>query len=343
MHEEKRIDSIQLLRLIAAISIIVYHSNIMGEVGYFGVEILFVVSGFVIMKSTELKKKYFLRRRLIRIIPLYWISTIFLYIILLYKPELSLMSIATEESLFRSLFFLPQNLTGVSTVPLISVGWTINYEIYFYFIFGIAMTISHKYRGLITSCMILLLCNVAGGLGFPLVENIFNPILIECVWGIALYYLYSILISKRSNKNQAADCIAIVMEILLFIYLWFDNWNISNNLHRSFRLGIPAFIFCSIFLFCFVKIKIPKWIVEMGNMTYSVYLIEYFTTKIYKMVIDMLPLGRVGAIMIFLIMLAITFALSYISYQLIEKRFTKVILNKFAYQPIYSTESKRKN
>lgn len=107
-----KIESIQILRFIAATSIIFYHSSLFGEHGYLGVDILFIISGYVIMKATELRKPHFLLRRFIRIIPLYWLSTFLLFGILYVAPELSIMSEASLENLVKSIFFIPIEIRG---------------------------------------------------------------------------------------------------------------------------------------------------------------------------------------------------------------------------------------
>ena len=131
-EKRKFIDSIQILRLIAAFFVILLHCDIY-IVGASSPDLFFVISGFIIMYTTDenSKIKYFLPKRFIRLVPLYWMVTIFTYCILLVKPKLSMVSEATPEYLVKSLFFIPfVNSKGLN-FPITCVGWTLNYEILF--------------------------------------------------------------------------------------------------------------------------------------------------------------------------------------------------------------------
>ena len=72
--------SVQLLRFIAAFLVVLTHT--LGEYewsrpfGSFGVDIFFVISGFIIYVITDKDFEYFLRKRLIRIVPMYWVFTL---------------------------------------------------------------------------------------------------------------------------------------------------------------------------------------------------------------------------------------------------------------------------
>lgn len=59
-----KIELVQILRLFAAISIFFYHSGMIGENGYFAVEIFNIISGFIIVYSTQnmISKKHFLKK-----------------------------------------------------------------------------------------------------------------------------------------------------------------------------------------------------------------------------------------------------------------------------------------
>jgi len=143
--------SIQALRAVAAILVVVMHhlfyydANLpyLGETGphlsqlwYFksfggaGVHLFFVISGFVMAlvarSKPNLRTSEFVRDRVIRIVPLYWIVT-FVWIAL--QPP----GFATIETLVRSLLFIP----GPEYFPLLGVGWTLNYEMFFYALFAI--------------------------------------------------------------------------------------------------------------------------------------------------------------------------------------------------------------
>ena len=75
---ELHFDSIQALRGLAALFVVFQHVRFL-NFGAFGVDIFFCISGFMIMFTTEKSTKYFFRKRLVRILPLYYLMTLVKY------------------------------------------------------------------------------------------------------------------------------------------------------------------------------------------------------------------------------------------------------------------------
>ncbi len=149
-----RLYFVQGLRGIAAIAVVVTHllaraawegaqhggqSSAAPIAGAAGVDLFFVISGFIMVYSSaglfgkEDASAVFLRRRLIRIVPLYWACT-FAFFLLTWVT-------ATRPSvagLLTSLSFLPVDAAGAGSppVPLLPPGWTLNYEMMFYALFS---------------------------------------------------------------------------------------------------------------------------------------------------------------------------------------------------------------
>ena len=69
----------QLLRGIAALGVVFYHTDFRLAGGYhtdfFGVTTFFIISGFIMCYITHADAAHFLERRIIRIVPLYWLLT----------------------------------------------------------------------------------------------------------------------------------------------------------------------------------------------------------------------------------------------------------------------------
>lgn len=150
MKNGKQIEIIQIMRLFGAFLIVIFHANLIGNHGYFGVDVFSVISGYIIMYSTEKPsaRENFLLKRLIRIVPLYWLMTALNYAIISVLPQLSIMSEAKPEYLIKSMLFIPfVNGKGYNT-PILGLGWTLNYEVMFYAVFFLAIHISHRWRGL---------------------------------------------------------------------------------------------------------------------------------------------------------------------------------------------------
>ena len=156
---DKTLYSLQALRFIAAALVVISH--IRNEVGLTpfgssGVDIFFVISGFIIYYVTRDGAPQFFTRRLIRIVPLYWLGTLALAAIALKAPGMLKHTSLDASRLLGSLFFIPVwNESIQYHMPLLTLGWSLNYEILFYLVFFIALKISHQHRLLISSLLLV--------------------------------------------------------------------------------------------------------------------------------------------------------------------------------------------
>lgn len=129
MTPKKNIVSIQYLRAIAALSVVFYHAvqqlpavaalstslfpDLKEPIGIFGVDIFFVISGFVMTYTTAVHgygMRQFLARRLVRIVPLYWSVTIAASLVIVVAPEILRHSKFTINHLLLSLLFSPTSI-----------------------------------------------------------------------------------------------------------------------------------------------------------------------------------------------------------------------------------------
>ena len=312
--ENKKDKSIQILRFIAAMGIIIYHSGI-AKGGYFGVDIFFIISGYVMMLSTEKgKNEYFLRKRLLRIVPLYWIATLVMYGLIYIIPSLSIMSEAKIEYLIKSLLFIPFINSKGHMVPILSIGWTLNYEIYFYIIFGISIKISQKYRMYYSASIIIVLSILGGVSNNFYLSYLGDSIMLEFLLGMILYKL------QKHIKKKEIENFGIVLPLGASVAIWGGLWYttcVKVIEERWIVLGVPAFVLCFVFMNC-KKDILPEFMTRLGDMTYSVYIVEFFTTAIYKVIcltIESMLIKIVGLI----VAIVCTYAIAMLSYKIVEK------------------------
>ena len=151
-RSSSEIITIQYLRGIAAVLVVLHHAldqfpafgAVFGNfsAGQAGVDIFFVISGFV-MTYTEGVHHYtrgeFLIRRAIRIIPIYWTLTLLTAVLLLLGQALTRHSQFSIPHLLGSLLFVPMYNPGASSqiTPMLKLGWTLNYEVFFYLAFAL--------------------------------------------------------------------------------------------------------------------------------------------------------------------------------------------------------------
>ena len=111
--------------------------------GNAGVDLFFVISGFVMVYASERMfgraggQLQFITRRLIRIVPLYWLVTPLYLVMALAIPAFE--KSYSVASVVASYLFIPwPRLDGIMQ-PLVGQGWTLNYEMFFYAIFAAAI------------------------------------------------------------------------------------------------------------------------------------------------------------------------------------------------------------
>ena len=178
--------SIQVLRAVAALSVLLYHAGLF-NIGYGGVDVFFVISGFIMgtIGVREAPNEFF-GKRLIRIVPLYWAVTIAMCLLSLLPGAFQQFTFDLPR-LVKSLLFIPHVDVPTGRVwPLLVPGWTLNYEMFFYAVFAIGLALGRPVMLSVT----LMIALVATGLLVAPTNSIWatytNPMLLEFVSGVAL-------------------------------------------------------------------------------------------------------------------------------------------------------------
>ena len=173
-----------------------------------GVDIFFVISGFIMWTSVErrgdMSAGSFFKNRIIRIVPLYWFVTTIVALLALAMPQLMTTTRLQLGHLIASYGFLPARhpTTGMFW-PLVIPGWSLNYEMLFYVIFTMAIAFSGRLRllrfGLIAGMLLALLAiaNLTKS-QFDVMNFYANPILLEFVAGTVLGIVWRSEILQRS-------------------------------------------------------------------------------------------------------------------------------------------------
>ncbi|WP_242137503.1 MULTISPECIES: acyltransferase [unclassified Sphingomonas] len=144
------IKNIQALRAIAALFVVFNHWSFryggwledLGSLGAVGVDIFFVISGFVMIHATSARTvspQRFAASRIIRVVPLYWTLTIGLVLCAALVPSMFRATTTELAPLAKSLFFVPYVPGRGHVAPLLYPGWTLNYEMFFYAVFSLSL------------------------------------------------------------------------------------------------------------------------------------------------------------------------------------------------------------
>ena len=282
---------LQALRAVAALGVVAYHgTQLWGNrltvervhgagdwaAGATGVDIFFVISGFVMMLTSQKLIRAargaaeFLRRRIIRIVPLYWLVTTIKLLGVLAAPRMALEARPSWLHILGSYFFIPYHYPGGEVNVLLVAGWTLVFEMFFYLVFAAGLAARANMLHFLT--VALLLCGLAGFVPHPhwdVALYVVNPIVLEFLAGI---YLARAILSRRKLMGRKT---AIFMGIawLLCIAI-FPAWGLGRD--RILIAGVPAALLVTAVLSVEPDCRrlIPNWFLKLGDASYSIYLVH---------------------------------------------------------------------
>lgn len=272
----------------------------LGQVGQSGVDIFFVISGFVMVVSTNNSPKsagQFLLGRIRRIVPIYWVLTLGLAAILTVAGNTG--HAGGLWHLLTSLVFSSQLATG--TYPILFVGWTLEYEMLFYVLFAIGLALRVRNAALVVPTIVI----VALSLLFPV------SIALEFVAGMLVAQLY---LKDCGSRRSGALALILGATLLSASIIWPQPLE-----YRWFVWGVPAtlIVYGALFIGQFHR----RGLIFLGDASYSIYLIQAFSvTLAFKVMLRFWPQMSPGiGIMVSVLFTSIAGALSYV---VIEKRLT---------------------
>jgi len=282
----ERLRSLQVLRFLAAALVVFSHAVDSGlatgarplvagttleNFGAIGVDIFFVISGYIITRTATRAPDaaQFWRDRLLRILPLYWLLSI---------PAAAI-AIAHDGfhpgTLLTTVLFWP--VWGQYAAPYITVGWTLSFEMLFYFCVGLTR-LRLDPRWLLAGYLVLLIANTVSP--SPLRTFLGNPIMIEFLAGIAIarwgstrlagpamlvcvVWLAATLIAGPGANSEIGNIVSgeLVWQRLLL-------WGVPGALLVYGATGLEA------------RCRGPVWMVlaSLGDASYALYLSHRFVT-----------------------------------------------------------------
>ena len=303
--EGHRLVLLQALRAIAAIAVLLGH--VQGAIltagaavgmrpwvvarfpGGCGVDLFFAISGFIILTSSASEagapggRARFFRKRAARLVPLYWLATIVFVPILLagrVAPRGDLVS-----ALAASLLFIPHAavIGPVGVFPVYDLGWTLNFEMFFYAVFGSFLACRLGTAGLASGALLSLL--VIAGAAWPASGTLHAvwtaPILLEFVGGLLVGMAF-----RSSFRPPLAVCLLTAAAGIWLLVL--DPMALAgtprgsvtpNDLVRVLGWGVPAALVLSGAVFAEKCRPIPLvrpvvWLRTIGDASYSLYLVH---------------------------------------------------------------------
>jgi exopolysaccharide production protein ExoZ len=286
-----RINNIQGLRAIAAMAVVFFHSGFvfpgLQPFGSFGVAIFFVISGYLMAMLCEKQPDAFLRRRFIRIVPPYWAFTLLLFAVALRYPLLLKTTRPDVVELLKSLLFIPFAKSSGIMEPVLFLGWTLNYEMFFYVVVGCCLLVSRRYAWLL-SCAVLTAIVIACRLfGTGDVTWFYSRGLVfEFVAGIACYFLSSRMPWLSTIHVRLALVAAIVTSLFGMIYI--QATSVQLPMPSSLAMGVLAFVM----VLSATALSKTGWdiriraVVMLGDASYLLYLVHpYIEASLHRLAV----------------------------------------------------------
>ncbi|CAM2194906.1 exopolysaccharide production protein ExoZ [Paraburkholderia kururiensis] len=333
----KRYKSIQVLRALAALGVVAFHTE--GNVGAYGwaprvfphfsrygelgVDVFFVISGFVIAlvsygepQGFQAARK-FLAARITRIVPLYWALTLLFLALLAIVPSAFGHPRLNVWHVITSFLFLPSiNWSGV-IAPVINVGWTLNYEAWFYVVFAAAMCITSRPLIVVATFLgITSLLRLAHGSGVPFLVYT-DPIVLEFVAGccIATY-------CARGKPILPGAAFVVLLGVLVLRKLYAPTLTDDN---RFIVFGVPAFGIVFAALALEARIRWSSFLGKLGDASYSLYLTHVLSLPFALKVIQMADRQhRLPGDLVCLLVVACSIVAAFACYRLLERPLTRV-------------------
>ncbi len=339
-----RINTIQLLRAVA-VMLVVYchvldgswinsfqkHFFYLENFGAVGVDIFFVISGFIItvISSVYAKEKegfYFFIRRIVRVVPLYWLCS-FIIVVLDYLKTNRLHS---PYSILKTILFIPFPADKTSFIaPIIFQGWTLSFELIFYVIISIAIAVTNKKYLLVTAMFFLFFIALDFLTGYQNVYLNFlgNGIVLEFLLGviIGIIFLSGFFISKNMANIIFITGIGC---LLASIFTGFGNiseaWFVLNgtlSLPRALVWGLPAALLVGglVMKEKAGPVNIHVFWITIGNASYSIYLTHTFFLRSLYLRFRAWHINKyIHDDILIIITMAIVIALGWLFYKLVE-------------------------
>lgn len=305
---------VQYLRGLAAVMVLVGH--VIAEAEHYldvdlpldavpwtrGVDLFFVISGFIIMVSAQ---KYlglgngaalFLGNRIRRVVPLYWLFTTLMVLVLVLMPGAAKDTQLDWGQVVSSYLFLPYERYDGRTAPVLSLGWTLNFEMFFYVLFAASVWVFRR-RGPVV--LVAGLCVWAGigalaGFDATVLRVWSNPLILEFAAGVLLGHVYLFHPAWRLRRNGLAIA-GLVTGFAALVAL-----DQIDGLPRFVASGGPALVMVAAMVLLWQQDTAAgpasRLGAVLGDSSYALYLSHRFVLRSLTLVlVPVLPGGVAGA------------------------------------------------
>ncbi|HHI1741200.1 TPA: acyltransferase family protein [Klebsiella pneumoniae] len=291
-ENRKSVNGIQYLRAYAAILVVLNHfcNNIyflseklmLDKIGGFGVDIFFIISGFIMaytlsdFNNTSNKSAAisFIKRRILRIYPIYLIILVPIVLMYFLKVYLKVTDFSLY-SLIGSILLIPDFTSNPHYHMLLQPAWTLVYEMFFYLTLSLTILFSKNKASSIINYSVILFVAIALVHLFNLQGNrlgwvnmhymIGDPIFLDFILGFVLYSIHKSSLSINIPTWTMLPLLATLTVIAMYLA--------SLGLPRIICFGLTSFVIVSIFTLNEpMKKSKNKKLLFLGAASYAIYL-----------------------------------------------------------------------
>ncbi len=326
--------SVEGLRFFAALLVVLFHAGVAQTVqgvdfGKIGVKLFFVISGFVITLSTHRPQSFsdYAVKRISRIVPSYWVMTGVVIVGSIILPRAFNSGAPSLTEIVQSLAFIPFVKSSGLVQPVLFLGWTLNIEMVFYALFGIALVVVPRYKEVVVAATLVVL-GVSAYFLHPA-----NPVLAFYIGNYWLCFAWGIIIGmltigfipaqlvklQQRSQGWVPGLFLAVLTALCFAFQPLVDTGISWGLLTltlitvELGVGFPA----------------KQLLRSLGALTYSVYLTHQIIISAFTKVVAK---GKIepGSVLCVALSLPLAIFAGLVFYRIIDRplsRYLKTVLS----------------
>jgi exopolysaccharide production protein ExoZ len=287
-------------------------------VGQFGVDIFFVISGYIMYSSSRHEGIIeFARRRIVRVLPMYWLATLLLLGLHLRKDGIDL---ELARHVVGSLLFIPHySVEHPGQIwPYLIPGWTLNYEIFFYIIFAVGLLT----RKLLPTVALIIFCLIALGI----TSNSKNALIRTYTDTLMLEFLSGMILARYHTIILRPACLTLFPLGAVALYI-----GSLYNAPRILCWGLPAFMFVAGALTLERLDLLPRsrFLVRLGDASYSIYLFQWVGLFAASKIVVRLPISGVEQLAAMILVSCVSaIIVGWIMHLVVEKPLLRLLTRK---------------
>ncbi|MFL9990351.1 acyltransferase [Paraburkholderia sediminicola] len=346
-----KLGGLQALRAVAVILVVYFHVSTavydyhgaatdtllygLHRIGPAGVDIFFVISGFIMAYTRRdnaagmRDARVFITRRIERVIPLYWLWTAVVLMLWIAGFIHKAHAFPGIKTIIASLLLWPLANTIEPFQPVLSQGWTLSFEAYFYVFFAAALMVRvpDRFMAAFLSLVFLAIFLVARSTTHDasVLYLTGSPLICEFIFGMVAAQIAKMTARMAIGTRLAYSALAAAV-IGFFVMIYATSRGVSIDNYRVIIFGIPAFaIVLGVVIYDMAKPVTSKALLFLGDASYSIYLSHGFLTMLAAGLLKKGLLHTANADMLCSIGTIATVALSSVTYPLIEKPVLRLV------------------